>query len=62
MKLKIIVIFSLPLIKAQMRLINNNNNQYFISGNSLYEYKKTYKTHIIKKLKIIRTNVNQENM
>ena len=46
MKLKIIVIFSLPLIEAQMRLINKNNNQYFISGNSLYEYKK-YIKHIL---------------
>ena len=38
---------------------NNNNNKYFISANSPYGYKKIYKTHIINKLKIIRTNGNQ---
>ena len=35
------------------------NNKSFISDNSPYGYKKIYKTHIINKLKIIRTNGNQ---
>ena len=38
----------------------NNNNNFFISDNSPYGYKKNKnKTHIINKLKIIRTNGNQ---
>ena len=37
----------------------NNNNNFFISDNSPYGYKKINKTHIINKLKIIRTNGNQ---
>ena len=40
--------------------INIIINKYFISDNSPYGHKKKiYKTHIINKLKIIRTNGNQ---
>ena len=44
---------------CEAKLVSYKYNKSFISDNSPYGYKKMYKTHIINKLKIIRTNGNQ---